>query len=154
VKKKEPTKDKKIKGKPKYPFSRKETWFVEKIVYKKNMILEIELVGSKIGTPEKIRFQSIDLGIGTPVLRDTSKHVLLRFYQPLAFQRLDESFAMEKGKFSGDVLRKYSESEYLKYYSKVKFYSRDEPILHYCLVCSDDIINILTNDEPEIEILN
>jgi len=117
VKKKEPTKDKKIKGKPKYPFSRKETWFVEKIVYKKNMILEIELVGSKIGTPEKIRFQSIDLGIGTPVLRDTSKHVLLRFYQPLAFQRLDESFAMEKGKFSGDVLRKYSESEYLKYYS-------------------------------------
>lgn len=133
-------------------FSWKEMLFLEKLEYQANMVLEIHLVGSKTEPPEDLFVGKVNLGPVNPVIRDNSKKVIVRFFQPLAFQRLDESFATEKGEaYIGERFGTYADSEYLRYYDKVTYGIVDEPIHHYCFTLSDDIISILSTEEPEIE---
>ena len=152
MKTKEVTK-KKIQNKTKYSFTIDDYWQVEKLELKKNMTLEILLVSKKTGDiPEDVFVGKTNIGPAYPLYLDYSKKILVRFYQPLAFQRLDESFATEKGaRWTGEVrFRTFTESEYLKYFSKVSYGIVDKPILHYCISCSDDIVSVLTTDPPEI----
>lgn len=130
------------------------TLFLEKLEYKANMVLEIHLVAGKTEPLEDLFVGKVNLGPVHPVVWNPSKKVIVRFFQPLAFQRLDESFADEKGEDymgRGERFGTYADSEYLRYYTKVTFGIVDEPIHHYCLTCSDDIISILSTEEPEIE---
>ena len=133
-------------------FNWTETLFLEKLEYKANMVLEIHLVAGKQEPPEDLFVGKVNLGPVSPVVWDSSRKAIIRFFQPLAFQRLDESFATEKGEaYIGERFGTYADSEYLRYYTKVIFGIVDEPIHHYCLTCSDDIISILSAEEPEIE---
>lgn len=130
-----------------------ETWFLEKLKYKASQVLEIHLIGGKMEPPEDVTIGKVNLGPAFPVVWDTSNKVVIHFFQPLAFQRLDESFAAEKGgTYTGERFRIYTDSEYLQYYSKVTFGLVELPIQHYSFVCADDIIDILSTEPPEMEI--
>ena len=134
-----------------HQFTWKETWFLDRLKFGKKMILEIHLVGGKKGTPEEVLVRNINLGVATPILRDPSKRAIIRFFRPLTFQRLDESFAAEKGGiYTGERFCVYTKSAYLDYFSKVSYGIVDSPILHYCMTCADDIIDVLSCDPPEI----
>jgi hypothetical protein len=133
-------------------FSWDETWFLEKLEFKSNMILEVYLVGGRREPMEELVVGNISLGQAYPIVRDESKRAVFRFIQPLTFQRLDESFAAEKGgTYTGQRYCIYSDSEYLRYFSKVTFGIVDEPIVHYSITCADDIIDVLSTAPPEIE---
>jgi hypothetical protein len=135
-------------------FSCDEFLILEKLEYSSNMILEIQLVSGSTGPSENLIIGDIDLGQVKSVVRDPTRKTIIRFFQPLTFQRIDESFAAEKnGIYTGERFRVYSDSEYLHYYSKISFGIIDKPINHYSIICSDDIIHILSVDDPEIEIL-
>ncbi|HEY8270949.1 MAG TPA: hypothetical protein VIG33_08670 [Pseudobdellovibrionaceae bacterium] len=135
-----------------HKFNWEETWFLEKLEYKASMILELHIVGAKKEPPEDLIIDNVNLGQAYPLVWDTSKKVVVRFFQPLAFQRLDESFGAENGgTYTGERFKIYSDSEYLRYYSKVAFGIVDKPIQHYSFTCSDDIIDILSTEGPEIE---
>lgn len=135
-----------------HKFSWEETWFLEKLEYKASQVLKIHLIGGKKEPPENLIIGKVNLGRASPVVWDSSKRVVIHFFQPLAFQRLDESFAAEKGgTYTGERFRIYTDSEYLHYYSKVTFDLVDSPIQHYSLTCADDIIDILSCDPPEIK---
>lgn len=119
-----------------YKFNWVETWFLERLEYKANQVLEIYLIGGKKEPPEDLIVGKINLGEAYPVVWDPSKRVIIRFFQPLTFQRLDESFAAEKGGiYTGERFRIYSGSEYLHYYTRVTL----------------GIVDVLSIDPPEIE---
>lgn len=128
------------------------TLFLEKIEYKASMILEIHLVEGKAEPPGDLFVGKVNLGPVSRIVWDPSKKVIVRFFQPLAFQRLDESFADEKGEaYIGKGMGTFGDSEYLLYYSKVTYGIVDEPIHHFCITCADDTISVLSTEEPEIE---
>ncbi len=136
-----------------YKLSWDETWFLEKLVFDEKMILEIHLILGQEESATDLLVANVNLGPAFPVVRDPSKKVIIRFFQPLTFQRLDESFASEKGGIhTGQRFSIYTESEYLRYFEKVSFGLIEKPIQHYCLTCADDIIDILSCDPPEIQI--
>lgn len=150
--KKKKTIKKKRNIKDDYKFTWLETWFLEKLEYKPNMVLEVYLIKGKKKPLEEVVVGKVSLGQAHPVVWDSRHRVVMRFFQPLTFQRLDESFAFEKdGVFTGERYRLYSKSEYLNYYSKVTFGIVDQPIRHYSMACADDIIDVLTTEPPEIE---
>lgn len=110
------------------------------------------LIGGKKDPPEELIMGKVNLGLASPVVWDSSKRVVIRFFQPLTFQRLDESFAAEKGGiYTGERFSIYTDSEYLHYYSRVTFGVVDSPIKHYSFSCADDIIDVLSTEPPEIK---
>ncbi|MBC7458784.1 MAG: hypothetical protein H7235_10925 [Bdellovibrionaceae bacterium] len=133
-------------------FSWKETWFLEKLFFDEEMVLEIHVIKGQKEPATELVVAGVDLGPVFPVVRDYSKKVIIRFKYPLTFQRLDESFAAEKGgTYTGQRFCIYTESEYLQYFEKVRYGGLiNKPIQHYCLTCADDIIDILSCEPPEI----
>lgn len=80
-----------------HQFTWKETWFLDKLKFGRKMILEIHLVGGKKESPEDLYVGKVNIGPAVPVVPDSSRRAVIRFFQPLSFVRLDESFAAEKG---------------------------------------------------------
>ena len=143
---------KKTKAKKQHQFTWAEYWFLEKLEHKANMVLEIHLVGGKKEPATDLVVANVNLGPAHPIVWDPKKKAVIRFYQPLTFQRLDESYAAEKSKSStGERFCIYTDSEYLRYFSKVSYGIVDAPIHHYSFTCSDDIIDILSCEPPAIE---
>lgn len=88
---------------------------------------------------------------------ENSKKVNIKFIKVLAHQVVDESFAIpEEGKVDGKVLCLHHESAYLKYLIDNSLVSQliDDPILHYSLSLTDDVIDIITTQHPEVNILS
>jgi hypothetical protein len=137
--------------KNKYTFDWSETWFLDTLNFDDSMNLEICLIGGKKEPVENLFVADINLGPVCPIFRDPKKRVIFRFIQPIAFQRLDESHASERGgSYTGQRFAIYNDSEYLRYFAKVSFGITDESIKHYCFTCADDIVDVLSSHPPEI----
>jgi hypothetical protein len=88
---------------------------------------------------------------------EKSKKVNIKFLKVLAHQIVDESFAVqEEGKIDGNVLCLHHGSAYLQYLIDNSLVSQliDEPVLHYSLSLADDVINVITTQHPEVNILS
>ena len=93
-----------------------------------------------------------------PIVSDGSCHKYeIIFGSYVAYSVRNESYTVwdDKEQFTGGLFRRYSQSRFLEFVSGATIASEDYPgtFIHYGLVCQDQIIDIASVDQPEIQIL-
>jgi hypothetical protein len=86
-------------------------------------------------------------------VNEQSRKVNIKFFKVLAHQVVDESYAIpEDGKIDGEVLCLHHGSAYLKYVTDNSLVSQliDDPILHCSVNLGNDIIHVITTQQPEV----
>jgi hypothetical protein len=103
-----------------------------------------------------IEIAETQLGEGHPVESDDSCSVFEILWQSyVAYQVTNESFAHGEGSdsvWSGRTVRLYTKSHFLEYVLRETFANDENPgpghLLHFCLICSDHIIDVVVTEAP------
>ena len=125
-------------------FEQSDYWFLESFKLEGNQITVIINEGI-------VSSRSEDVGI------TGSKKVNITFYHVLAHQVIDESYSVpEDGKIEGKILCLHQKSAYLKYLIDNSLVSQliDDVILHYSLNLGDDVIHVITTEQPEVNLIS
>ena len=136
-------------------FEQSDYWFLESFKLEGNQITVIINEGI-------VSSRSEDVGItGSKKVKDCfpievndkSKKVNITFYHVLAHQVIDESYSVPE---DGKILCLHQKSAYLKYLIDNSLVSQliDDVILHYSLNLGDDIIHVITTEQPEINLIS
>ena len=140
-------------------FEQSDYWFLESFKLEGNQITVIINEGI-------VSSRSEDVGItGSKKVKDCfpievndkSKKVNITFYHVLAHQIIDESYSVpEDGKIDGKILCLHQKSAYLKYLIDNSLVSQliDDVILHYSLNLGDDVIHLITTEQPEVNLIS
>jgi hypothetical protein len=92
------------------------------------------------------------------VYDDYCERYKIYFDTYVVYSVVNESFEnmYGKGKFEGEKIRIYSESNFLEYVKNETFASEEYPgpFKHYCFVSLNHIINVASEVEPKITKLN
>ena len=105
-----------------------------------------------------IEIAETQLGEGHPVESDDSCSIFEILWQNyVAYQVTNESLVHGESSgevWSGRIARLYTKSHFLEYVLR-KTYACDEhpgpgPLLHFCLICSDHIIDVVAAEAPQV----
>ncbi|MFL2479242.1 MAG: hypothetical protein ACJ0K4_06795 [Verrucomicrobiales bacterium] len=130
-------------------------WFLESFKFEGDQItikINEGIVSSKIQDIKINDTKKVE-GCFPIEVNEKSRKVNIKFFKVLAHQVVDESYAIpEDGKIDGKVLYLHHGSTYLKYVTDNSLVSQliDDPILHYSVNLGDDIIHVITTQQPEV----
>ena len=133
-------------------------WFLERLEYEGALLIIEVAEGIVASTSEDVTIEGAGTIEGAAPIEITpqSRHVRLEFGHVLTYQVTDESYAApETGETEGGVLARHIGSAYLQHVLDQTLIPDlvDEPVHHYSLNLADDVIDIVTIDEPKINLL-
>ena len=136
-------------------FEQSDYWFLESFKLEGNQITVIINEGIVSSRSEDVEITgSKRVKDCFPIeVNDKSKKVNITFYHVLAHQVIDESYSVPE---DGKILCLHQKSAYLKYLIDNSLVSQliDDVILHYSLNLGDDIIHVITTEQPEINLIS
>ena len=132
------------------------SWFLEKLDYSDEIgVVVVEVIRGD--SPEEFR-------VGEQVVRDAyplepragSRKFIVKFFRPVAWQVVDESYTSREGAEVRDddcFLQVLSNSPYLDYVSKHHgwYVETVGPAKHYRLWTENNVIDVIAHDEPHVE---
>ena len=123
--------------------------------------LRIELIqAGPAGTPREVEISGHTMNNMTPIdVTPDSKAFCVTFDSYVSYNVLNESHSSSAEShevFSGKLFRVYTKSNYLDYVRSHTSASDvfPGPLAHYCIVCSDHIIDIVSAHSPEVEAID
>ncbi len=131
-------------------------WFLGNLNYV-DALLSLEITEGIVSSSNK-DIKIDDLGTiedCSPIeITDQSRRVQIKFSHVLAYQLTDESYWASKN-YNGitkNILCMHNNSEYLQYVMKNSIIKEcvDNPVKHYSLTLADDIIDVITTNEPSL----
>jgi len=140
-------------------FEQSDHWFLESFKLEGNQITIIINEGIVSSRSEDVKVNGSEkIKDCFPIeVNDRSKKVNITFHQVLAHQVIDESYSVpEDGKIYGKILCLHDKSAYLKYVIDNSLVSQliDDVISHYSVNLGDDIIHVITTEQPKVNLLN
>ena len=131
-----------------------EYWFLESLRYSSET-LELHLAEGILSEPHQIDVLGIDAGEGRSLeVHPFSRRLAIRFTNVLAYQVYTESIAgPDKYQPEGNrgVLSEQSKSEYLDYLTAATYLPGVRgPFRHFSVILQDDILDVVTESDPEI----
>ncbi len=108
---------------------------------------------------ESVALKGTEMSICSEIqITDKSCVYEILFDSYIGYSVIDESFALPDDTeiFVGCIFRIYEKSNYLDYIKKASFACDDHPgpYIHYGLNCLNHVIDIVSADEPEVNLLS
>jgi len=114
-------------------------------------------IGKVSEETEDFVFNGITINDTRPILEDNTGSIRVWFPSYVAYNVRWETYLVwsEYDEFTGRIVREYSKSRYLEYVKNDTFASDEWPgkLRHFGICCGWEIIDIISIDEPQVEMV-